>query len=231
MGNVATEVVQTTSPTTSHTHGGTPSSGTVCWFDGPSDDLESRCNQLRCQGSNSPFHTITRITADPAPPESFPERVRGSFSRWRGKFALMDPVKLAYLRTSFVFAVSVLVTWTPSSINRIHDLVANKPSFGLNLAASIVLPLQGVWNAVIFFCTSWKTLRQEVRERRNSWRGVPRGTATASAVRDENERAVELERRLAKSRTRDDNISEISAVSAGAGSSIRVLRGGSLETL
>ncbi|KAF3762689.1 hypothetical protein M406DRAFT_341858 [Cryphonectria parasitica EP155] len=67
----------------------------------------------------------------------------------------MDPVKLAYLRTSFVFAISILVTWTPSSINRVYTLIyPDRASYGLNIAAAVVLPLQGVWNAVIYFTTS-----------------------------------------------------------------------------
>lgn len=79
----------------------------------------------------------------------------------------MDPVKLAYLRTSFVFAISILVTWTPSSINRVYTLIyPNKASYGLNIAAAVVLPLQGVWNAVIYFTTSWKIFREEVEATR-----------------------------------------------------------------
>lgn len=79
----------------------------------------------------------------------------------------MDPVKLAYLRTSFVFAISVLVTWTPSSINRVYTLVyPDQASYGLNIAAAVVLPLQGVWNAVIYFTTSWKIFREEMEATR-----------------------------------------------------------------
>ncbi|CAK7566159.1 MAG: hypothetical protein SEPTF4163_004095 [Sporothrix epigloea] len=77
----------------------------------------------------------------------------------------MDPVKLAYLRTSFVFAISVLVTWAPSSINRVYTLVhPARNSYGLNIASAAVLPLQGVWNAVIYFSTSWNLLRQETSQ-------------------------------------------------------------------
>lgn len=129
----------------------------------------------------------------------------------------MDPVKLAYLRTSFIFAVSVLVTWTPSSINRVWALVHPPPAtamptpasnsstaapgsvatddrvpastatiasallarstaddaaawlsttFALSVASSAVLPLQGLWNAVIYFTTSWATVNDEWRRKR-----------------------------------------------------------------
>lgn len=84
-------------------------------------------------------------------------------SKFVAKLRNLDPVKLAYLRTSFVFAISILVTWTPSSINRVHNLIhPNDVSFGLNVASAVVLPLQGVWNAVIYFSTSWGVCKEEV---------------------------------------------------------------------
>ncbi|KAJ0107252.1 hypothetical protein J7T55_007622 [Diaporthe amygdali] len=95
------------------------------------------------------------------------QRIARGTRRFGAKLRNMDPVKLAYLRTSFVFAISVLVTWTPSSINRVYTLVyPNQASYGLNIAAAVVLPLQGVWNAVIYFTTSWKIFREEMETTR-----------------------------------------------------------------
>uniref|UniRef100_A0A8H7K7Q3 G-protein coupled receptors family 2 profile 2 domain-containing protein n=1 Tax=Bionectria ochroleuca TaxID=29856 RepID=A0A8H7K7Q3_BIOOC len=71
------------------------------------------------------------------------------------KLKRLDPVKVSYLRTSFIFAFAVLITWIPSSINRLYSLTHdNQVSFGLSLASGCVLPLQGVWNAIIYFSTS-----------------------------------------------------------------------------
>lgn len=109
----------------------------------------------------------TTCTSAPAPRGA---AARAGKREWFGsKFAEklrhLDPVKLAYLRTSFVFAISILVTWTPSSINRVHNLIhPNTVSFGLNVASAVVLPLQGVWNAVIYFSTSWGVCKEEVRK-------------------------------------------------------------------
>ncbi|KAL1890512.1 hypothetical protein Sste5346_008180 [Sporothrix stenoceras] len=103
---------------------------------------------------------------------SVAEKFRRAWHRFTGKLRHMDPVKLAYLRTSFVFAISVLVTWTPSSINRVYTLVyPSRSSYGLNIASAAVLPLQGVWNAVIYFSTSWSLLQDEVgrRYQRSRW--------------------------------------------------------------
>jgi hypothetical protein len=86
------------------------------------------------------------------------------------KFVIEDHIKGAYLRTSFLFAVSVLVTWIPSSINRISGLVnPTSTPYSYNVATAAVLPLQGVWNCIIYFTTSATLLREcwvEWQERR-----------------------------------------------------------------
>ncbi|KAH7145409.1 hypothetical protein B0J13DRAFT_607107 [Dactylonectria estremocensis] len=76
------------------------------------------------------------------------------------KFRLQDPIKRAYLRTTFLFTLSVLVSWIPASINRIHSLQHGSVPFPYQAAMVSVMPLQGVWNAVIFYMTSRKTLRE-----------------------------------------------------------------------
>ncbi|KAH8890440.1 hypothetical protein GQ53DRAFT_591127, partial [Thozetella sp. PMI_491] len=105
-----------------------------------------------------PFTTISSVSGRATRRKhkpSFCGWIRRPWVRFIGKLRHLDPVKLAYLRTSFVFAISVLVTWTPSSINRVYTLVNPQgANYGLNLASAIVLPLQGVWNCVIFCATS-----------------------------------------------------------------------------
>jgi hypothetical protein len=97
------------------------------------------------------------------------ERPESTLAKVIARLRHLDPVKLAYLRTSFVFAISILVTWTPSSINRVHNLIhPNDVSYGLNVASAIVLPLQGVWNAVIYFSTSWGLCKEEMQR---TWLG------------------------------------------------------------
>lgn len=101
------------------------------------------------------------------PQGSIFRRMSDGTRRFGARLKHMDPVKLAYLRTSFVFAISILVTWTPSSINRVYTLIyPERASYGLNIAAAVVLPLQGVWNAVIYFTTSWKILLEEMEATR-----------------------------------------------------------------
>ncbi|KAI0409477.1 hypothetical protein F4802DRAFT_144940 [Xylaria palmicola] len=240
MGTINREVLQVTTINTESERVSRPLSGTapINWFKGP---VEEQSNSERHAGASTPAPmatTVTSITAEPRVrvKESFWFRVQVGFERWCSKFSHMDPVKLAYLRTSFVFAVSVLITWTPSSINRVHDIVRPQEfNYPLNLASAIVLPLQGLWNAVIFFSTSWQSLREEVRAKWAHFKGIPRGQHAAVAARNERDRVIELERRV--TRQRDDTHSEISVtttVDPGSDSqrnSIRVARENSIASI
>ena len=113
------------------------------------------------------FTTISSISSSRRPKPAAGSSVnwaslRRPFDKLMTKLSSLDPIKLAYLRTSFVFAISVLVIWIPSSINRVYSLIyPHSTSYGLNLASAVVLPLQGLWNMVIFTATSWTPLKEE----------------------------------------------------------------------
>ncbi|KAH7117322.1 hypothetical protein EDB81DRAFT_915983 [Dactylonectria macrodidyma] len=85
------------------------------------------------------------------------------------RFRLQDPVKRAYLRTTFMFTISVLVTWVPASINRIRSLTGGTVPFSNQVVMAAVMPLQGLWNAAIFFATSHSILREVAREKWGLW--------------------------------------------------------------
>ncbi|VUC31758.1 unnamed protein product [Clonostachys rosea] len=91
-----------------------------------------------------------------------------SMSSVINSFVIEDEIKRAYLRTSFLFALSVLVTWIPSSMNRIHSWLAGESPFEYHVATAAVLPLQGLWNAVIFFVTSSRGIKKGWAEMRDS---------------------------------------------------------------
>ncbi|KAH7002670.1 G-protein coupled receptor [Ilyonectria destructans] len=133
---------------------------------GSDDDTEIRPSSTPAKAPC--FETI--ISSNPLPPQSKPKppimtwirpRTTYSNSSWlKG----LDPIKLAYLRTSFIFAISILVTWTPSSINRVNSLInPDNSSYALNIATAVVLPLQGVWNTAIYFTTSWSKVKEGFR--------------------------------------------------------------------
>ncbi|KAG5656419.1 hypothetical protein KAF25_000006 [Fusarium avenaceum] len=124
------------------------------------------------------FETVCTSTSIPQPPSTMMTRLRAAKSNASLKLKRFDPVKMAYLRTSFIFGFAVLITWIPSSINRLYSLThSDRISFSLSVASGCVLPLQGVWNALIYFTTSWKTFCEEVNAARAKWLGRPEESA------------------------------------------------------
>lgn len=99
-----------------------------------------------------------------------------------GKFVVHDKIKRAYLRTSFLFALSVLVTWIPSSMNRIRSWTNGESPFEYHVATAAVLPLQGLWNAIIFFITSSVGLRHGWQDLQRRYRGKGGGVAGVLAA-------------------------------------------------
>jgi len=70
-----------------------------------------------------------------------------------------------YIKVALLYFVSLLITWVPSSMNRVWSLAnEGSVSYGFNLAAGIVLPLMGFWNTVIYIVTSWDAVCALVRE-------------------------------------------------------------------
>ncbi|KAH8651899.1 hypothetical protein BGZ60DRAFT_473601 [Tricladium varicosporioides] len=85
----------------------------------------------------------------------------------------IDKIKWAYTKCAMLFAISILITWVPASINRVYGLRYPKdPSFALNIGSALVLPLQGFWNTVIYFTTSLSICRNvwhQWRENGPAW--------------------------------------------------------------
>ena len=95
----------------------------------------------------------------------------------------MSKGEWSYYKCAMLFFIALLVTWVPSSINRVYELVfPTKVSFGLSLVAGIVLPLQGFWNTVIYVATSLpacKALVRGVMEKVKEWtQGSARSQST-----------------------------------------------------
>ncbi|RKU44905.1 hypothetical protein DL546_002042 [Coniochaeta pulveracea] len=63
----------------------------------------------------------------------------------------------SYTKCAILFFSALLVTWIPSSANRVFSVVHTAElSLPLEYMSAIVLPLQGFWNAIIYIVTSWK---------------------------------------------------------------------------
>lgn len=84
-----------------------------------------------------------------------------SLPRSRRK-AAMDANNSAwsYTKVALLFFTAMLVTWIPSSANRLYSLaVSGEISLPLEYMSAFVLPLQGFWNAIIYCTTSWKACK------------------------------------------------------------------------
>ncbi|KAI5463699.1 hypothetical protein BGZ63DRAFT_352936 [Mariannaea sp. PMI_226] len=122
------------------------------------------------------FETVCTANQAPYQQTTVISRLRAVKSNASLKLKGLDPVKMAYLRTSFIFAFAVLITWIPSSINRLYSLSHDGIiSFPLSVASGCVLPLQGVWNSVIYFTTSWSMVIEEFESLKGKWTS-PDGT-------------------------------------------------------
>ncbi|KAF4982421.1 hypothetical protein FZEAL_1939 [Fusarium zealandicum] len=136
-------------PKPAHIQQSTPSVS----FDEPPPPIQTATSQYFSTAVTSPAVNHNRH-ASPL------RRITTATNNAVSKFVIDDPIKRAYLRTSFLFALSVLVTWIPSSMNRIHSWLEGTSPYEYHVATAAVLPLQGLWNAVIFFVTSSKALRE-----------------------------------------------------------------------
>ncbi|KAL1984003.1 hypothetical protein VTN96DRAFT_9688 [Rasamsonia emersonii] len=73
----------------------------------------------------------------------------------------------AYCKYAMLYFVALLVTWVPSTVNRVYSLAyPDINNFGLEFTSAIVLPLQGFWNSIIYCAISWSSIKQLFRRDR-----------------------------------------------------------------
>ena len=97
---------------------------------------------------------------DPAPPRAIATSA-GRPNPLRRKAAFeANNAAWSYTKCAILFFTAMLVTWIPSSANRVYSVVhTNEVSMPLEYMSALVLPLQGLWNAVIYMVTSWKACK------------------------------------------------------------------------
>ncbi|KAI0515391.1 G-protein coupled receptor [Xylaria bambusicola] len=89
----------------------------------------------------------TVVSANPS--QSKPKRKKNS-----------NDAAWAYTKCAILFFTALLVTWIPSSANRVFSLVhTGETVVALEILSAIVLPLQGFWNAIIYCVTSWSAVK------------------------------------------------------------------------
>ncbi|KAI8958171.1 family A G protein-coupled receptor-like protein [Daldinia sp. FL1419] len=66
----------------------------------------------------------------------------------------------SYSKCAILFFTALLVTWLPSTANRVYSIVnTNDVLAALEIMSAIVLPLQGFWNCLIYVATSWDSVK------------------------------------------------------------------------
>jgi hypothetical protein len=71
-----------------------------------------------------------------------------------------DSAAWAYTKVAVLFLVAMMVTWIPSSANRVYSVVhPGQLNVGMSYASAFVLPLQGFWNALIYTITSFRACK------------------------------------------------------------------------
>ena len=88
----------------------------------------------------------------------------------------------AYTKCAILFFTAMLITWIPSSANRVYSLLhAETTSVSLEYMSAFVLPLQGFWNCLIYVVTSWRACRSLAASLRPCWRS---SSTSLAAVED-----------------------------------------------
>lgn len=66
----------------------------------------------------------------------------------------------AYTKCAMLCFAAILITWIPSSANRLYSVIyKNEISVMLVFMSAFVIPLQGFWNGIIYTVTSWSACK------------------------------------------------------------------------
>lgn len=116
------------------------------------DDTDPYCVSIQAGRSGPQNHTPTR----PLPAAL---RIR-SLTRAAAESKPNTEAWL-YARVAVLFFIALLITWVPSSVNRLYELVTpGAINFPLSYVSSFVFPLQGFLNAVVYIITSQRACRR-----------------------------------------------------------------------
>ncbi|KAK3386128.1 hypothetical protein B0H63DRAFT_192370 [Podospora didyma] len=135
------------------------------------------------QGASSPTPTRPTTTVIQTSNTSHMQSVQARRRHFESTNAVYS-----YTKCAILFFSVLLITWIPSSGNRVYSMInggaVSKPLF---FASAFVLPLQGFWNAIIYMVTSWsacKTLYETVRGSLGGSRGTVNEITIISRHRD-----------------------------------------------
>ncbi|KAG4270128.1 hypothetical protein FPRO04_11820 [Fusarium proliferatum] len=142
-----------------------------------------------------PVHSANIYTgpAQPVANSSDQSYIRSQQSDRKGR-SPSDDAAMSYAKTALLFFTAMLITWIPASANRLYVLVDGKSSVSLGYLSAFVLPLQGFWNALIYYYTSRAACKQVIASLRTGCRPLEESDANGSSFADgNNEQGFQLE--------------------------------------
>ncbi|GIK05350.1 hypothetical protein Aspvir_009457 [Aspergillus viridinutans] len=114
-------------------------------------------NQSHTGPPNAPPSTAVSLSSNISPATSTTVRHHNYDLGHSGAYT--SSASEAYYKYAVLFFAALIVTWVPSSANRVYALAAsNHYVFGLSCASSFALPLQGFWNSLIYITVSWQAI-------------------------------------------------------------------------
>lgn len=119
----------------------------------------SRRDSLSASNQPSPHHKSSSTSASTKGASKNGQPAPGPLRRRAALEA--SSAAWSYTKCAILFFTAMLVTWIPSSANRVYSIVhPGEMDIALGFASAFVLPLQGFWNALIYIVTSWSACRE-----------------------------------------------------------------------
>ncbi|KAF8435206.1 hypothetical protein BGX38DRAFT_1054231, partial [Terfezia claveryi] len=120
----------------------------------------TRTQNINAQGGQSNIMNTSAtvpILRDPGPVAGVGMLQPQGYPSYSQKSAVeANTAAWAYCRCAMLFFLALVITWLPSSINRVYTIIhPGRTSFGLNFASALVLPCQGFWNGLIYIITTF----------------------------------------------------------------------------
>ncbi|KAH7217674.1 hypothetical protein DER44DRAFT_835037 [Fusarium oxysporum] len=171
-------------------------------------------------GFGQPFGSATRpepvhsanIYTGPAPPIANSSEQRNIRTQHpdRRRRSPSDEAAMSYAKCALLFFTAMLITWIPASANRLYVLIDGKASVQLGYLSAFVLPLQGFWNALIYYYTSRAACKQVIASLRNGCRRLEESDLNGSSFVDRmnaadgnNEQGFQLDQMRAAKKVHD----------------------------
>ncbi|KAI1505875.1 hypothetical protein F5X99DRAFT_173629 [Biscogniauxia marginata] len=116
----------------------------------------------------------------------------------------------SYTKCALLFFTALLVTWVPSSANRVYSVIhAGQISVPLEMISAVVLPLQGFWNAIIYIVTSWSAVKMFFTDLGRHSRQRPLSTNYPSELNDKRNFAFKLSSRSNNTSYESESMTEL----------------------